>query len=444
MQRLIVIALLLSVCSWPARAAGTWATVARNAAGPAHLDSLVILPEGGLVVLGNTGKEGARAMLLMRFASDGTLLWQKTYRENTDVWGDVLLPLTDGGYLLCGDPAANNDILLVRTDANGVLLWQRSYGGTRNRYPRYAEERAEGGYRLGGPSFEGNDEGGWLLEIDAAGNILAQRHFKGAWGYQPIHRRDGTWAWAGDTTPSGGAISKGWFARMSATRELVRQQVASSSLSVAFRVVTETSDGGDMLLGYVGDFAKSWANLVLVKVDASGTVKWHKGYGDGKKFYWPNALIETADKGYLAGGYCASTAGGLDAYLLKVDRNGKIQWQKLLGIGPVPAPPLLRQSGRGGGEYESFYTLKERSTGGFFAAGMGPFDGGLAVSVSPTGAIENCPGYVSNGKAKPLSSKLTFQSSTAAVDDTIALAMKQGKAKGSAGMLTLENQCGGD
>jgi hypothetical protein len=75
----------------------------------------------------------------------------------------------------------------------------------------------------------------------------------------------------------------------------------------------------------------------VVKLAPDGAIDWKKAYG-GTNNDWPRAIDVTSDGGYIVAGFTTSTNGNVsglhgdkDAWLVKLNANGSIQWQKCLG-----------------------------------------------------------------------------------------------------------------
>ncbi len=89
--------------------------------------------DGGFAVTGyrsdsTLGHEGA---LLLKLSSTGVLQWQKFYSSaNASAVGYDLLVLPDGGLLVAGESRsmAGSNAWLMKTDAAGATLWQRALG----------------------------------------------------------------------------------------------------------------------------------------------------------------------------------------------------------------------------------------------------------------------------------------------------------------------------
>ncbi len=95
--------------------------------------------------------------------------------------------------------------------------------------------------------------------------------------------------------------------------------------------VIETPDGGYMAAGYSNSWSLPWSNIYLVKLDKNGVIEWEKILGD---FYDQRAfsIANTKDSGAIITG---STEGSAidekDAFLLKVNATGEQEWFRTYG-----------------------------------------------------------------------------------------------------------------
>ncbi|GAB5473328.1 MAG: lipoprotein [Maribacter sp.] len=133
------------------------------------------------------------------------------------------------------------------------------------------------------------------------------------------------------------------------------------------RAIIETSDGGYAILGYSnstdGDLqGKTLAvnDYWLSKLDAQGELQWSKTYG-GSKDDRGQGLVQTQDGGYALTGYAMSDDGDgsvnngfHDNWILKVDAQGVIEWEKSYGF-----------SG-----HDHSYDILDTGDGGFFFTGF--------------------------------------------------------------------------
>ena len=131
--------------------------------------------------------------------------------------------------------------------------------------------------------------------------------------------------------------------------------------------VIPTNDGGFAVLGYTnsidGDLAgKSLPvnDYWLLKFSASGDLQWNKTYG-GSKDDRGQSVIQTTDGGYAVVGYAMSDDGDgslnqgfHDNWIVRLDTNGDILWEKSFGF-----------SG-----HDHAYDIVQTSDGGFFFSGF--------------------------------------------------------------------------
>jgi hypothetical protein len=85
-----------------------------------------------------------------------------------------------------------------------------------------------------------------------------------------------------------------------------------------------TSDGGYAIAGYTESFGTG-DDAWLVKTDALGNMQWNKTY-NGTGYDGADSLVVTPDGGYaLAGG------GSGNSWLIKTDSNGVMEWHRTYG-----------------------------------------------------------------------------------------------------------------
>ena len=149
-----------------------------------------------------------------------------------------------------------------------------------------------------------------------------------------------------------------------------------------------TTDGGYILGGWSnseisGDKAEASQggyDYWLVKIDAAGTKQWDKRFG-GTKDDYATSVEQTADGGYLLGGYSSSGIGGdrtegsrgaQDYWIVKTDASGNKQWDKRFG-GPL---------------YDYLYTVLQTPDGGYLLGGYSYSEAGGDKSQPSRGGID--------------------------------------------------------
>ncbi len=131
---------------------------------------------------------------------------------------------------------------------------------------------------------------------------------------------------------------KGWVLRAGNDGNIIWQKQAvtpTGFLEGQFRSVAATSDGGTVSAGYVN--VNYRVDVSVTRLAADGSLIWNKTYGGTGNDQAYN-IISTAEGGYLLSGETNSTDGDIklnhgasDLWLLKLDANGNVMWEKTFG-----------------------------------------------------------------------------------------------------------------
>jgi len=93
----------------------------------------------------------------------------------------------------------------------------------------------------------------------------------------------------------------------------------------------ETSDGGYILAGYTNSYGAGNSDAYLLKTDSDGKVEWSHAFG-GSGWEYGVSVTESGDGGYVVTGYTTSFGSGAkDVFLLKVDSDGHSEWARTYG-----------------------------------------------------------------------------------------------------------------
>jgi hypothetical protein len=166
---------------------------------------------------------------------------------------------------------------------------------------------------------------------------------------------DGGMLMAGYTDSSGAGMADGWVVRLDVAGRVRWSTVIGGSANDSFYSVQPTADGGAICAGdtlSVDSDGDGW----IAMLDRDGEVVWQKLYG-GDRSDSLRSIQRTGDGGYVVAGYTQSygMAGSVDAWVLKLDQDGAIQWQRTYG----------------GSNYDDAFAITLAPSGGYAVCGEG-------------------------------------------------------------------------
>ena len=349
----------------------------------------------------------AASYLFNTYSFSQEIQWQNTI-GGSDV--DILESIhqtTDGGYILggfsksniSGDKTENSigtyDYWIVKTNSAGNIQWQNTIGGIGYEELHSISQTTDGGYLLGGYSRSNisgdkseNCIGGagdyWIIKTDSTGNIQWQNTIGGV-GDDLLNSlmptEDGGYILGGnsDSGPSGDKTEfcigndDYWIVKIDSLGTIQWQNTIGGSSQDQLNSIKQTSDEGYILGGWSnsntsGDKTENnWDTTLItsdywiVKIDSSGNIQWQNTIG-GSNADILHSIQQTADGGYILGGYSNSdfsgdktenSMGGFDYWLVKTDSTGNILWQKTFG----------------GSGYDYLYSVQPTTDGGYILGG---------------------------------------------------------------------------
>ncbi|HSH24522.1 MAG TPA: hypothetical protein VLA13_03175, partial [Massilibacterium sp.] len=252
--------------------------------------------------------------------------------------GHNIRQTSDGGFIITGSTLPPGDdyrsVYLLKTDVNGKVEWTSTYGNSRGIDTGSDVEQTSDGYLVLGTT-ENWGEGGndmMLVKFNSTGEFQWRKTYGGPDednGTAMLKTSDGGYALVGQTVPSGGVGKNIFLVKVSADgTEQWRNNYGGGNGADGSGIV-QLDDGNFILAGYttIGDDFQ----VYLIKVSSSGSLIWEKNYG-GSDYDIGSSINKTQDGNLLVCGYTASKgAGARDGYILKIDLDGNLIWDKTYG-----------------------------------------------------------------------------------------------------------------
>ncbi len=346
--------------------------------------------DGGYVILGYTQSMDGDILnksnesfdyWLLKYDQNDILQWQKAYGGSDDDRGNDIIQTSDGGYAITGFSKSNDgnisenngahDYWVSKLDTNGNISWEKSFGFLGADIGTSIIQSNDGGYLLTGvldvsaSNGAGNSKsikskssrrhaGGdyWAIKINALGEKQWSRYFGGTFTdtpYDAIQTEDNGYLLVGSSDSADVDIndSKGtydfWIVKISETGTLVWEKSFGGSQTDEARAIAKSNDGNFIIVGDTRSndldvsINNGGADLWAIKISPAGNLIWEKTFG-GNSFDVARSISKTQDDGFIISGSSRSLDGDLtnnngqnDAWVIKIDTNGKLTWQKTIG-----------------------------------------------------------------------------------------------------------------
>jgi predicted secreted protein len=166
--------------------------------------------------------------------------------------------------------------------------------------------------------------------------------------YSLVRTTDGGYALAGYTNSSGAGGYDAWLVKTDSSGTMQWSHTYGGPDADAAFSVVQTNDTGYALAGYTDSYGAGDYDAWLVKTDSSGRIQWNQTYG-GTAQDGAYSVVQTSDGGYALAGFTDSYgAGGYDFWLVKTDSSGRMVWNQTYGgTGDEQASSVIQTSDGG-------------------------------------------------------------------------------------------------
>jgi len=370
-----------------------------------------ITSDGGTIIAGYTNSTNGQVTgfhfnfdyWIVKLNSAGSIQWESAFGgSNNDVANDVH-QTRDGGYIVAGfsesadgdlnGSGANgeDDFWVLKLDAGGHKQWSKLYGGWADDVAHSIQQTSDGGYIVAGESYSSNVPGHhgaddfMLVKIDSSGNVQWENSYGGS-GYEfatrVLQESDGSYMVVGSESSTDGQVTGNrgssdlWVLHLAANGNMLWQKTYGGSgldngyaLADAgngkFFIAAQSYSTDGQVTGNHGN-----GDFWILKINANGSLLWQKAYG-GSDYDQPVSIAKTKDGGCFVTGMERSVNGDVtgnngnyDFWAVKLKSNGDLMWQKSLG----------------GNQYDEGFGGKQTSDGGFMLSGFTSSSNGEVTS----------------------------------------------------------------
>ena len=343
-------------------------------------------------VSGNHGNNDIGDFWVVKLDTAGSIEWEKSLGGTLDDWAQSIQQTSDGGYVVAGTTYSNNgdvtgnhglqDYWVVKLSSNGSIEWQKTLGGSSDDVASGIQQTFDGGYIVAGSTYSNDvDVTGnhglqdyWVVKLGSTGDIEWQKTLGGT-DYevsQSIQQTaDSGYIVVGISTSLNGDVTGNhgngdmWVVKLGNEGGIQWQKTFGGQGAEGAYSIQQTSDGGYIVAGYSGmkdGDVTQWFGIWdywVVKINNNGTIEWQKSFGgtNNEEVY---SIRQTSDDGYIVAGISSSNNGNVtgnhgndDSWVIKLSSTGNLQWQKSLG----------------GTDYDDTKSILQTLDGGYILAG---------------------------------------------------------------------------
>ena len=229
----------------------------------------------------------------------------------------------------CGDDTATSSPV-------DTGLWKQAYGGLSSDLGFSLAATDDGGYLIAGLTHSAGAGGGdiLLLKIDSVGDSLWSKTVGGTGvdiAFSIAETDDGAFVMAGVTESFGAGDGDVYLVKINAAGDTIWTRTYGGAGKDEGHHVIQASDGGFLIAGMTESSGAGGSDAYVIKVNSTGTIEWSHTYG-GTEGDCAQSCIQTLDGGFAVVGTTHSFgAGESDVYVIRLNSDGTQQWAKPLG-----------------------------------------------------------------------------------------------------------------
>jgi Secretion system C-terminal sorting domain len=348
--------------------------------------------DSGFIVAGYTGDTvepglpdyhgGFEDAWVLKLDNSGNIVWEKCLGDTLEEEANSIVQTKDGGYCVAirtessgGEvvpPDSNwvvgaSDGWIVKLTPDHQIQWATVIGGSNWDDVLSIIQSDDGGYAVAGYTASGDgcvtghfggdtisDDDAWITKLDSAGHIEWSKCYGNMgedWAQSIVQTPDHGFCFAGFTSLNGGEVTgyhggteDAWVAKIDSVGNFEWGKCFGGDSIDWATSVALTADSGFIVAGGTysndGDVSGNHgdADAWVIKLNSTGDMQWQKCLG-GSQIDKGWSAVQTSDGGYIVGCMAMSNDGDVtgnhgtkgDAWIVKLDPNGMIEWQKCVG-----------------------------------------------------------------------------------------------------------------
>lgn len=297
---------------------------------------------------------------ILKLDQQGQKVWEKYFSGNQQDYLSSTVATQEGGFLLAGTSYSSlaldkkqksngsSDMWIIKVDENGEEEWQKTIGTRYSEEARSATQTMDKGFVIAGstnnPKLGFGSKDVMVVKLDKTGKIISQLILGGK-GLDEVEKVVPT---------NDGGVLMGIYCRSGVYEGQDKSKISSKALLSQSSDLNSTNGNSsnpnnnsftsniqNQEESYdINFYGKAYGNYGegdywIVKLDKNGNVQWEKNFGGDQDDHVRTMAL--TDSGYIIGGESRSqTSGnksakleeGTDLWVLSLDMDGNENWQR--------------------------------------------------------------------------------------------------------------------
>jgi len=313
---------------------------------------------------------GSNIIWIVKLDKIGDIEWEKSLGRSTEDSVNSIKQTEDDGFILAGgsilsseDVSVNYkgmDAWVVKLDSRGDIEWEKFLGGSNGDVAHSIEQTRDGGFIMAG--YSGSSDGDvslnqgnldyWVVKLDNTGQIVWDRSLGGTFSdiaNSISQTKDGGFIVAGNVrvsiedAPLEDGSTDALIIKLDEKGIIEWEKTLGGTFADSANCIRQTKDGGFIVAGSMSssdeDISENSGleDFWIIKLDNEGEVDWETTLGGGSSDF-ARSVVQTEDEGFVVVGVTLSADGDVsqnygsgDAWIVKLNKKGSIEWEKSIG-----------------------------------------------------------------------------------------------------------------
>jgi hypothetical protein len=307
---------------------------------------LISIPNNHFIAVGSSGSSGKpwESIWILKGNEDGEIVADRIIGENYYNSGNVIISAPDehlliGGeknWLYCSSCHETGEAWIAMVDYELNIKWEKSFNLEGNSSILAMSPSEEEGFGMAGLSqIDGSGiSNAWFAYADWQGNIIWSKIYD--YSYQDKATsmldlgKDG-FLISGYSQTSNLSKSTAWILKTDKQGKIEWKKEFETNKGInALNRIIKSDANKFIAVGYTSAKGAGWQDGWVVKIDKNGELLWEKTFGGENKDVF-NTIIRDTDNYIITGTTNTPGKDASDGWVVKIDKNGELLWEKTFG-----------------------------------------------------------------------------------------------------------------